>query len=145
MLRIRPKIWQMQIPPLKHKPTNEINLELANADNPFRIRVQEKHLTVKVKEAKVTSMEVKTKHDFSWAGWNDANIDHIVFDVAFIWDGILHKDGKTTMQIKMKPQNGQVISVEVTQTDAAINLGDKEAWQKINKEITSLFAPGKTN
>lgn len=80
-----------------------LNTELLKAEHPLRLRVQERHLTVTVKEAKVTHFEAKTKHDLGWTGWNSCNLETCTFDVTFTWDGVLHKGGKTVLRIVMNP------------------------------------------
>lgn len=117
----------------------ELNTELLNAEHPLRLRVQDRHLTVTVKEAKVTHFEAKTKHDLGWTGWDGCNLETCTFDVTFTWDGVLHKGGKTVLRIVMLPLNNEVSTVEVIRTDAAINLGDNGTWKSLSKEIQDLF------
>ena len=117
-----------------------LNAELQKPEHPLRLRVQERHLTVTVKEAKVSHLKTKTKHDLGWTGWNDCVLENCTFDVTFTWDGVLHKNGKTVLRIVMNPINNKVSSVEVIHTDAAINIGDQETWNSLTKEIQNLFA-----
>jgi hypothetical protein len=117
----------------------ELNTKLLNAEHPLRLRVQDRHLTVTVKEAKVTHFEAKTKHDLGWTGWDGCNLETCTFDVTFTWDGVLHKGGKTVLRIVMLPLNNEVSTVEVIRTDAAINLGDNDTWKSLSKEIQDLF------
>lgn len=117
----------------------ELNTELLNAEHPLRLRVQERHLTVTVKEAKVTHFEAKTKHNLGWTGWDGCNLEACTFDITFTWDGVLHKGGKTVLRIVMNPIDNEVSTVEVIQTDAAINLGDNDTWKSLSKEIQDLF------
>lgn len=117
----------------------EINQELSQENHPFRQKVQERHLTVTVKEAKVSNVEVKTRYDFAWTGWDCLNVDYITFDIDFSWDGIIHQNGKTVLRIKMLPMSKEILSTEVLHTDASINFGGGAEWKKFQQEIKSLF------
>lgn len=128
----------------KNQQTEEINAALANANHTFRQKVQERHLTVKVKEAKVSRIDVKTKHDFTWSGWNNSNIESFEVEITFTWDGIIHKNGQTILRICMTPGATKADSVKVIHTDAAINLGNEEEWQKLSMDVKSLFEASTT-
>lgn len=124
----------------KSRKSEEINAALADANHPFRQKVQARHLTVKVKEAKVSAMDVKTQYDFSWSGWDDCNIKSFEFDITFTWDGIIHKNGQTVLRVAMAPDSPEAESVKMIRTDAAIDLDNAEEWQKLGKDIKSLFS-----
>lgn len=124
----------------KNMETKRINAALADTNHPFRQKVQNRHLTVKVKEAKVTRLEVNPHHDFAWTGWDNCNIKSFEFDITFIWDGIIHKNGQTVLRIAMVPGATEAEEVKVIRTDAAINLGNEAEWQKLSKDIQSLFS-----
>ena len=123
----------------KSQKTEEINAALADTNHPFRQMVQERHLTVKVRDAKVAAMEVQPHHDFSWTGWDNCNIKSFEVDITFTWDGIIHKNGETVLRVAMLLGATEAEYVKVIRSDAAINLGNEEEWQKLRQNIQSLF------
>jgi len=97
-----------------------VNQDLMNPDSAARRRVESAHMTVTAKRAYVSSCIVQTVDGSNRVGKNGNNISGINVVITVIWDGWIHKDGFTELQIEYNPQT-QARSTRFLRSNAVFN------------------------
>ena len=110
---------------------NNINRELAYSGHAVRRYVEGKHVSVSVKKAKVTSIDVETIDGSYDVGEYLENILWVKVRIKTNWDGIFHKDGFTTCEIETKFKDGKETEsiIKIIDSDAVFQNGD--VWLQV--------------
>ena len=117
------------------KKTND---ELQNPDHPVRKRVEMEHLTVSVYQAHVSNLEVQTKDGSNNVGRDLSNVRSVSCDFTLLWNGIIHKGGRTVVHYEYECIDGKLHFIssknhsgEIIYTDALITISDPKFWETI--------------
>ena len=108
-----------------------INRQLAYSGHAVRRYVEGKHVSVNVKKAKVTSIDVETIDGSYEVGEYLENILWIKVRIKTRWDGVFHKDGYTTCEIETKFKDGKETEsiIKIIDSDAVFQNGD--VWLQV--------------
>jgi hypothetical protein len=110
-----------------------INQMLERPENPIRKRIEDAHVTVTAKSAKVSACTVYTVDGSNYTGEHDSNISEIDLVITVIWDGWLQQKGYTEFEIVYDAQNKIVKETKYLRSSA-----------KVNMETVNWFAVGYT-
>lgn len=121
------------------KTTERLNRELAKPDCPMRKQIENAHLTVKVRYARIISLTAQTLDGTN--NTNDGkNIASYHAKVEFTWDGYIQKGGYSILEIKYDVQNQKMIRADISQTNAMFNTEDPDFWFNVGWGIGALLA-----
>ncbi len=117
----------------------ELNNELAKYDCPVRKFIEDAHITVNVRQAKVVCLTAATLDgtDFSNGG---RNIHSFRAQIKFIWDGIIQKDGYSILEIVYDCQNDKFVKSEIIETNAQFNTEDPNFWFGVGYLVGEILA-----
>ena len=121
---------------------HELNEELKSPNHPIRKRTENAHVTVDVRMAYVSDIQVVTKDGSNNVGKVGENIRRMSIDITTIWDGFFRKDGKTVFHIEWQNVNGEfkVTQDKIAQTDAIYNAEDPESCWDLGFNIGLLLS-----
>ena len=88
----------------------------------FKI-VEAAHFSVTPKSGSVTRFEVETMDGSNFVGVECANIYCWTGYITIVWDGLIQKDGRTTLRVTRYPRKLGAFTVEVEKSDAMVNTG----------------------
>ena len=121
------------------KAREELNRELAKPDCPVRRRIENAHLTVDVRYAKIISLTAQTLDGTNYS--NDGkNIASYNAKVEFTWDGVFQKGGYSILEIMYDIQNDKLLKTDISQTNAMFNIEDPNFWFDVGWGIGALLA-----
>ena len=122
----------------KKKATSEINAALQDKTHAIRKRIEQAHMTVTVKTARVTGFDVTTLDGSDKAGKNGSNIKTTTIEITAYWDGLIHKDGFTEFVIEYDVQYDKVVSAKIGRTNALFN-AEEVNWYEVGTVIGTLL------
>ena len=111
----------------------QIDEDLSKPDSALKKFVEDAHLTVTVKSARIVRCDVTTVNGSESAGKDNANIDKVSMLVRFEWEGIVDKDGYTDLRIVYDARNDRLVKSEIEHTTALINVKDPKLWYGIGE------------
>ena len=117
----------------------KFNNDLKSRDNPLRKRIENAHITVTVKSAYVSNIKITTKNGKKRI-LKESDIRRIEIEFTTIWDGIIHRNGKTIFSLVVEDtgEGLQPIEAEITYTDAWFNIEDPMFWFKAGLLVFSI-------
>ena len=119
----------------------KINRELCKKNNPINQLVEAAHLTVTVTEAYVSDVRASTKDGSNLAGRNGSNIKNAKIYITTRWDGNIHKNGKTVVELSYERVRDEwkVMDAKIVETDALVTTTDPDFWYKVGVGIAILL------
>ena len=115
----------------REKFEKKLNGELQDGGHPLRKLIEQAHVTVDVTQAYVSRIRIFTKDgsDVAEIGGKN-NIRRVDIEVSTLWDGVLHKNGKTVLSVTVEDVGGkfQATGHKIIRTDAMVNLEDPKFW-----------------
>ena len=115
----------------REKFEKKLNGELQDRSHPLRKLIEQAHVTVDVTQAYVSRIKIFTKDgaDVAEIGGKN-NIRRVDVEVSTLWDGVLHKNGKTVLSVTVEDVGGkfQATGHRIIRTDAMVNLEDPKFW-----------------
>jgi hypothetical protein len=115
------------------------NQNLESPTNAVRKKVEDAHLTVTAKSAKVTSCTVRTVDGSDRVGRKESNVADIDIVITVSWDGVIQKDGYTEVEIIYDGQNKKVKKYAIVRSNAAFNV-EAIDWFSVGVYIGELIA-----
>ena len=104
---------------------NKLNGELQNGEHPLRKLVEQAHYSVEVKQAWVSGCKVVTRDgsDIAERGGKN-NVRRVDVEISTMWDGKIHKGGKTVLSVTLENIAGKFQATEhkIVKTNALVNL-----------------------
>jgi len=122
----------------KKKATAEIDAALQDKTHAIRKRIEQAHMTVTVKSARVTGFNVTTLDGGNKAGKNGSNIKTTNIEITAYWDGVFHKDGFTEFAIEYDVQYQKVVNARIGRTNALFN-AEEVNWYEVGTAIGTLL------
>ena len=116
-----------------------INAELLQPDSKLKKRIEDAHLTVKVKSTSIVRCDVTTIDGSDKAGKDDSNIDKVSMLIRFNWEGIIDT-GYTDLLLAYDVRNDRLIKSEIDHTTALVNSEDAEFWWNVGAAVGTLLA-----
>ena len=117
----------------------EVNQELARNDNWIRKKIEDAHVTVTAKSARVTGCSVRTVDGSSSAGRKGSNVADVDLVITVIWDGWIQKNGYTEFEVLYDNQNRKTKEAKYLRSNAVINL-DTVDWFGVGFQIGAFLA-----
>jgi hypothetical protein len=110
------------------------NQQLESSDNLIRKQIEDAHVTVTAKSARVTACRMLTIDGTDNAGKYGSNIAEVDFVITVIWDGWIQKGGYTEVEIDYDPQNKVVKQTKYLRSNALVNL-DNVNWFQVGFDL----------
>ena len=120
----------------------KVNRELQSSSNRLKTLVEEAHVSVSVTKAYVSKCCAETKDGSNDAGNLDGkNIRKVYMEITTIWDGLIHKNGRTIIGIELEDVNGEVqlTKADFVKSDALINIYDRKFWYNVGVALGTLI------
>jgi hypothetical protein len=117
----------------------DVNRWLASNDNWIRKKIEDAHVTVTAKSARVSSCTVRTVDGSSSAGRKGSNVSDVDLVITVFWDGWFQKDGYTEFRILYDNQNHKTKEAKYLKSNAMINL-DTVDWFSVGFQIGVFLA-----
>jgi hypothetical protein len=135
-----PLAQKYSVSEFKEKFERETNNALSSSSHPLRRRVENAHGTVDVRQAYVSSLAVETKDGSDDVGKDGKNIRRIKMTITTIWDGFIHKGGRTelTLLIENTGNGLKTVDSRISYTNAMINTEDSEFWSDLGGAVVTL-------
>ena len=111
----------------------KLNGELQDRSHPLRKLIEQAHVTVDVTQAYVSGIKIVTKDGTNVAEEGKRNnIRRVDIQISTRWDGVLHKNGKTVVNVTIEDVGGKFQATEhkIIKTDAVVNLEDPKFWME---------------
>lgn len=118
-----------------------INRALQQENNMIKQLVETAHVTVTLTEAYVSDVRATTKDGSNLAGRNGSNIKNTKIYITTRWDGFLHKNGKTVVELSYERVRDEwkVMDAKIVETDAWVDITDSKFWYKVGVGIGVLL------
>ena len=116
----------------------EVNAELAKPGSKLKKRIEDAHLTVKVKSTRIVRCDVTTVDGSNRAGKDDSNIDKVSMLIRFNWEGIIDT-GYTDLRLEYDVKNDRLLKSEIDHTTALVNAEDPSFWHGVGVIIGSML------
>jgi hypothetical protein len=117
----------------------EIERELNRLPNDFGKHIENIHLTVTYKQARVKSIEATTVDGSNNAGTNGDNISEINVVITAYWVGKVQQNGFTEIRLVYDPVNKNPKRTEYLNSNALFN-SETVDWFKVGWTIGALLA-----
>jgi hypothetical protein len=117
----------------------EVNQALARDDNWIRKKIEDAHVTVTTKSARVTACTVSTVDGSGRAGRNGSNVSDVDLVITVIWDGWIQKNGYTEFEVLYDNQNKRTKDTRYLRSNAMINL-DTVDWFGVGVQVGAFLA-----
>ena len=114
----------------KAEVVKDINEELSKTDSKLRKRIEDAHLTVKVRSTEIVRCDITTVDGSEKVGRNDSNIDKVSMLIRFNWEGIIDK-GYTDLCIEYDVHNKRLLKSEIDHTTALVNIENPSFWYDV--------------
>ena len=111
---------------------------MSKPDSKLKKRIEDAHLTVTVKSARVVRCDVTTVDGTDRVGKDDSNIDKVSLLIRFTWEGIVDK-GYTDLRLEYDVKNDRLIKSEIDHTTALVNAEDPSFWYGVGAIIGSML------
>lgn len=125
---------EITVDDVRREIVTSLNTALSNQSCPLRKRIEDAHGTVTVSHAHVLKCDITTVDGSDKAGVDHANISLITVIIRFNWDGIIHKDGTTDLEVNLTA-DGNCTRARIVRTDAMVNTEDPDFWYDVGKGI----------
>ena len=123
----------------RNEAMREVTAELSKPDSKLKKRIEEAHLTVTVKSARIIRCDVTTVDGSDRAGKDDSNIDRLSMLIRFNWEGIIDV-GYTDLLLEYDVRNDRIVKSEIDHTTALVNAEDPSFWYDVGAAIGTLLA-----
>ena len=118
-----------------------VNQTLLDPNHPIRQKIESNHVTVTVKSARVTACTIQTVNGSDNAGKDGSNVATVDLVITAIWDGYVHKDGFTEVEVLYDNQNKITKETRFLRSNAVVNL-DKVNWFDVGYIIGQCIGNG---
>lgn len=117
----------------------KLEKQLNEKGNEFAKHIENIHLTVTYKGAKVKSITATTVDGSNYAGPNGKNISEVDMVLTAYWEGLVQKDGFTEMRLVWDTQGGVAKAVEYQNSNAIFNAATVD-WFKVGWTVEAWLA-----
>ena len=115
-----------------------VNAELANPSSEYRQYIENAHVTVTVKSARVIQSEIHTVDGTDATGENHSNIAMISLLIRFDWEGIT-ESGYSDLRVVIDVPQRRITERKIVDTSAMVDITDFGFWVDVGSVFLGLL------
>lgn len=110
-----------------------------NPHNGLFTAIEQAHVSVTAKSGRVTGCRIQTIDGGNYVNEDGGNISSIWIQFTVTWDGVLHKNGRTVLEMILSG-DGNITDAKITATDAMVNITDPDWWKAAGELLGTVLS-----